>query len=68
MVLQHVVTNMGTGTSTDDTCQLCEPAPHQNCEGYTSVWIEDPMHGAEAEVRVCMEHYEAIEEVLIGDE
>ncbi len=48
-----------------DTCQLCEPAPHPNCEGYTPVYIEDPMKTSDAkEFRVCMEHYEAIEEVL----
>lgn len=47
-----------------DTCQLCEPAPHANCEAYTAVTISDPMDGSEGEVWVCMEHYEAIEEVL----
>lgn len=47
-----------------DRCQMCEPAPHANCDKYTSVWVEDSMTGSGAEVQVCMEHYEAIEEVL----
>lgn len=45
-------------------CVLCTPAPHPNCEEYTSVWIEDPGLDLEGEVRVCLEHYEAIERCL----
>jgi len=47
----------------NDNCQLCEPAPHPNCEAYTSVWIEVASVG-EHEFRVCLEHYEAIESGL----
>jgi len=47
-----------------DRCQLCESAPHPNCDAYTSVTISDPMDGSEAEVWVCLDHYEAIEEVI----
>lgn len=44
------------------SCQLCEPAPHENCEVYTMVTIEDPAMQTEAHFDVCLEHYEAIQE------
>lgn len=45
-------------------CELCEPAPHENCEVYTQVHIEDPAYGTSGTVDVCLEHYEAIEEAI----
>lgn len=48
----------------DDRCDLCEPAPHTNCEAYTMLVVEDPKDGSDATVDVCLEHYEALEEVM----
>ncbi len=47
-----------------DRCQLCEAAPHPNCDASDSVWIEAPFSQLEGEVRVCIEHYDAIEKAL----
>lgn len=47
-----------------EPCQLCEPAPHENCKGYTQVTIMEPRTRQEADVWVCMEHYNAVEEAV----
>jgi hypothetical protein len=45
-------------------CELCEAAPHENCDGYTQVMIEDPETRQEGSVWVCLEHFEAIKGAL----
>ena len=48
----------------EDGCLLCEAAPHERCESYTQVVVEDPMDGSDASIWVCLEHYEVIEDAL----
>jgi len=44
-----------------DGCVLCEPGPHENCEVYTQVAVEDPMTSQAAFINVCLEHYKVVE-------
>jgi len=48
----------------DANCQLCEPAPHPNCESYSEVEISDPATGESGYVTVCMEHLKTIESAI----
>ena len=48
-------------------CQLCEPAPHENCEVWSQLVVVDPVTGDRSAVDVCLEHYEAMEGVLSND-
>lgn len=41
-------------------CELCEPAPHANCETYAQAEVTDLMTGESRVVDVCLEHYEVI--------
>jgi len=45
------------------TCDLCEPAPHPNCEVHTALAVTDPRTGEEKVLDVCIGHYEAFERV-----
>lgn len=45
-------------------CVLCEAAPHEPCETYTVVSIEDPSTGRGGAVDVCLEHFEVIQDAL----
>lgn len=47
-------------------CVLCEPAPHENCEVWGSIQVEDVWGEYEGEVPVCLEHYEAVADYLTG--
>lgn len=51
----------------NDQCQLCSPRPGEDCEYYALVNIEDPYSQKSGEVRVCLEHYEAIEGAIRDD-
>lgn len=50
----------------EDECLLCAPAPHRNCEMYTTIQAVDPAkvplgedHGDHlVSIPVCAEHYE----------
>lgn len=59
----------------EDECLLCVPAPHPNCEMYTTVpMLPDPMNvplGEDYEdhlvsVPVCLTHYQALEQFTQG--
>jgi len=43
------------------TCDLCDPAPHPNCEAYTALEVMDPRTQKTKVLDVCLEHYEAWE-------
>ena len=48
---------------TPEGCFMCGPAPHPNCEVYTVVSISDPSRDGEVAVRLCLEHYEVVEDL-----
>ena len=47
-----------------ERCELCEPAPHPNCEVYTQMIVIDPATGDRTAIDVCLEHYETLERCL----
>lgn len=57
-----------------DECLLCAPAPHPNCESYTTLQVLDPSRVPLGEddadhlvsIPVCAEHYEAIQQYQRG--
>ena len=48
------------GMFKDAGCQMCEPAPHPNCETYTEAIIVDPLEDESHIVPVCLDHWEAV--------
>lgn len=58
----------------EDECLLCSPAPHPNCEMYTTVQVVDPSKvplGDDNEdhlvsIPVCLEHYQVFEQYQQG--
>jgi len=43
-------------------CDLCEPAPHPNCETYAVLMVRNPETGRTKVLDVCLEHYEVFKQ------
>jgi hypothetical protein len=41
------------------TCDMCEAAPHPNCDVYAQLEVMNPTTGVEKTLSVCLGHYEA---------
>lgn len=59
----------------DKDCVLCSPAPQQACEAYTYIEVLDrgraPAGGDpldfSAEIPVCLQHYQVIEDAIVEE-